>query len=175
MLLENINRVIQKRCSLAGPHSRSEPEKAESLGEGIPTLATGIFRKTSPMLLVRFENFGRWKNATHGDWLSIRDMETLWQVDLKDERLNAIRLQALAMKDNWPNHVYGLFREERLSLFAGDGHGNESIYLVWLDFEDEPEIWVYDSNGESRYKDLNEYLACYLSDDVSAAQRSWRA
>jgi hypothetical protein len=68
-----------------------------------------------------------------------------------------------------------LFKEERLSLFAISDLNSESIVLVWLDFEPEPEVWVYDANGESRYKNLEVYLDSYLADDVSAARRSWRA
>ena len=68
-----------------------------------------------------------------------------------------------------------LFRPERLSLFAGSEYSNERIYLLWLDFEDEPELWVYDANGESRYHDLAAYLQAYLAEDVSAASISWRA
>jgi hypothetical protein len=45
--------------------------------------------------------------------------------------------------------------------------------LLWLDDEDEPELWVYDSNGESRYKDLAEYLKAYINDDLSAASKRW--
>jgi hypothetical protein len=67
-----------------------------------------------------------------------------------------------------------LFKPERLSVFACSDLTNEKIYLLWLDFEDEPELWAYDSNGESRYKDLREYLEAYLADDISAMERRWR-
>ena len=80
----------------------------------------------------------------------------------------------MAAEENWPNEASALFRPERLSLFACSDLTNEKIYLLWLDFEDEPELWVYDANGESRYKDLAEYLTAYLADDVSAAGRAWR-
>lgn len=43
----------------------------------IPTLQTGIYRRISPMLRERYNNFGSWENATHGDWLSIDDMKEL--------------------------------------------------------------------------------------------------
>ena len=48
------------------------------------------------------------------------------------------------------------------------------VILLWLDSTVEPEVWVYDCNGESRYKDLNDYLNAYINDDVSACERSWR-
>ncbi len=38
----------------------------------------------------------------------------------------------------------------------------------------EPELWVYDCNGESRYKDLAAYLQAYIDDDVSASEVKWK-
>jgi hypothetical protein len=102
-------------------------------------------------------------------------MEMLWDDPVQDNLVRALKYQAEAARDNWPNHAYGLFRAERLSLFAASDLGNESIFLLWLDFEEEPEVWVYDSNGESRYANLDEYLLAYISDDLSASERSWRA
>lgn len=101
-------------------------------------------------------------------------METLWQDDIQDELLDQIKFQAECRKTDWENNAFGLFREDRLSLFAGSDIGNEAIFLLWLDGGDEPELWVYDANGESRYANLEVYLAAYLADDVSAANVSWR-
>jgi hypothetical protein len=78
------------------------------------------------------------------------------------------------LEEGWPNAAPVLFRPQRLSLFAASDLNYESIYLLWLEFEDEPELWVYDANGESRYKDLAEYLKAYLNDDLSAAGRHWK-
>lgn len=148
---------------------------ATPLGQGIPTLKPGEYRPFTPQLRERYEIFGRWERATHGHWLGLEDMEALWREGGDDELLGRIKEARLAGEENWPNEVSALFRKERLSLFAGnDLVSNESIYLLWLDFEDEPEVWVYDSNGESRYKDLEEYLKAYLSDDISASERRWR-
>ncbi|HIH9202559.1 TPA: hypothetical protein ACYUZM_005056, partial [Escherichia coli] len=107
--------------------------------------------------------------------LSIQDMENLWCDDIEDSTVDRIKYHAECLKEDWPNHAYSLFKDNRLSLFAGSDIGNESIFLLWLDFEDEPELWVYDSNGESRYKNFNEYLIAYLNDDLSASEHSWRA
>jgi hypothetical protein len=118
--------------------------------------------------------FGRWERATHGHWLGIDDMEALWKEHISNELLDGIRSMRIAGEQGWPNEISALFKPERLSLFAGSDITNEKIYLLWLDFEDEPELWVYDSNGESRYKDLAEYLDAYLTDDLSAAERRWK-
>lgn len=147
----------------------------ELFAQGVPTLMKDVYRRTSPMLQERYELFGRWANATHGDWLGIEDMKSLWNEKISDPILDAIRLQRISAEENWPNEASALFRKDRLSLFAGSDYGNEKIYLLWLDFEPEPELWVYDSNGESRYKNLNDYLTSFLTDDVSAAEQSWRA
>ena len=48
------------------------------------------------------------------------------------------------------------------------------ICLIWFDGTEEPELWVYDCNGESRYKDLVSYLQAYIDDDVSASAVKWK-
>ena len=144
-------------------------------GQGIPTLQPGFFRPGSPMLEERFKLFGRWTTASHGHWLSAADMETLWSDDEIDAFVHGVKQMQAASAEGWPNDASSLFRPERLSLFAGSEYSNERIYLLWLDFEDEPELWVYDANGESRYHDLATYLQAYLAEDVSAASISWRA
>lgn len=48
------------------------------------------------------------------------------------------------------------------------------ICLIWFDGIEEPELWVYDCNGESRYKDLASYLQAYIDDDVSACSVKWK-
>ena len=144
------------------------------LGPGIPTLRSREYRPFTPQLKERYELFGRWVTATHGHWLGLDDMEALWSTTIEDDFLAGIKSQRLAGEEGWPNEASALFKPERLSLFACSDVTNEKIYLLWLDFEDEPELWVYDSNGESRYKDLREYLNAYLADDISAAERLWR-
>lgn len=73
----------------------------------------------------------------------------------------------------------GVYREispmlaERYKMFGRWEKATHGHWL-WIDFEDEPEFWVCDSNGESRYMNIKEYLEAYLSDDVSAAERTWR-
>lgn len=142
---------------------------------GIPTLEPGVYRPCSPMLRERFARCGRWTLASHGHWLSATDMEALWSDDGADPFVEDVKQLQIASAAGWPNEASTLLRPERLSLFAGSEYNNEKIYLLWLDFEDEPELWVYDANGESRYRDLATYLQAYLAEDVSAASRSWRA
>lgn len=151
---------------------RTVQESAEEV-DNVPTLAKGIHRPVTPMLQARFAAFGRWKRATHGHWLSASDMASLWD-EPADPLLHAI-WEMHKVAEEWPNEASALFRPERLSLFAKSDVTNETIYLLWLDFEDEPELWVYDSNGEGRYRDLAAYLTAYLEDDLSAFERSWRA
>ena len=46
-----------------------QTSKVIDFHKGVPTLESGVYRKASPMLKVRYELFGKWLNATHGDWL----------------------------------------------------------------------------------------------------------
>lgn len=149
---------------------RFDPEPVDQ----VPTLAKGVYQPVSPMLRARFQAFGRWRLATHGHWLSASDMASLWD-EPADPLLREVREMREAAQENWPNEASALFRPERLSLFAGNDVSNDKIYLLWRDFEDEPELWVYDANGEGRYRDLATYLTAYLEDDLSAFERPWRA
>lgn len=132
--------------------------------ERVATLARGVYRPISPMLRARFQAFGRWRLATHGHWLAAADMEELWD-EPPDLLLREIREMREAAEGNWPNEASALFRPDRLSLFAGNDLSNDKIYLLWLDCQEEPELWVYDANGEGRYPDLAAYLTAYLGDD----------
>ncbi len=142
--------------------------------EKIPTLEKGIFRDVTPQLRDRFSTLDSWIASTHGDWLGIGEMERLWDDNISDERLNGIRHNVEASRDNWPDDAYALFRPARLSLFAGSAYTYERIYLVWLDTAEEPELWVYDVNGEARYRDLRAYLEGFLADDTSATEKPWK-
>lgn len=178
VLVQTLRSAVEKERRLRARHADGGSVRmtaAEPRSDRVPTLKSGVYRTMSPMLGQRFELFGRWETATHGDWLSLSDMERLWDGTIDDDRLSAIRSNRDAAEKGWPNEPSALFRPERLSLFAGHTDMTEKIYLVWLDFEPEPELWVNDSNGESRYRDLGQYLDAYLADDLSASQRSWRA
>ncbi|WP_204524159.1 hypothetical protein [Corticimicrobacter populi] len=166
--------AVNKRQSFGEDCCVAPADADQTFSGKIPSLMKGVYKDASPMLTARFARYGRWAHATHGHWLSVADMETLWQDDIQDELLDQIKFQAECLKTDWDNNVFGLFREDRLSLFAGSDIGNEAIFLLWLDGCDEPELWVYDANGESRYANLEVYLAAYLADDVSAANVSWR-
>lgn len=154
--------------------SNSQISKAIDFHKGVPTLENGIYRKPSPMLKVRYELLGRWLNATHGDWLDVEEMESLWCESVADERLAGIVRSVRASMDNWEDHAAGLFALNRISIFAASDNGYEMICLIWFDGTEEPELWVYDCNGESRYKDLVSYLQAYIDDDVSASAVKWK-
>lgn len=174
-------RLIEEAISRVRSFGAGSPEDLRSvvlpptpIPRGIPTLSPDVYREVTPMLAARYALLGRWQGATHGHWLSMADMEALWRPTIEEPLLEEVRDQRIVCEENWPNDVAALFRPERLSLFAGSDLGYERMYLVWFDFTDEPEVWAYDANGESRYRDLEAYLRAYLSDDVSAAGRPWR-
>lgn len=175
-LIEAAFAVTAKYRETADEAFRPKMWPPAPLSGGIPTLQPGVYQPVSPMLKERFELCSRWTAASHGDWLSVADMETLWSDDTAaDPLLEGTKQSQIAGAEGWPNEASALFRPERLSLFAGSDITYEKIYLLWIEFEDEPELWVYDANGESRYRDLSTYLQAYLAEDVSAASQSWRA
>jgi hypothetical protein len=185
MIKDLVKRAIAKNRALAKEASLKleiplEPEleriktlPATPLGTGIPTLQIGVYQPFTPQLEERYELFGRWEAATHGHWLGLSDMEALWKTPIEDVFLAKIQSSRLAAERGWPNDASALFKPERLSLFACDNIGPEKIYLLWLDDEYEPQFFVYDANGESRYKDLEAYLNAYLAGDISAAESRW--
>ena len=67
-----------------------QTSKVIDFHKGVPTLESGVYRKASPMLKVRYELFGKWLNATHGDWLDTEEMESFWSEGADDERLAGI-------------------------------------------------------------------------------------
>jgi hypothetical protein len=142
--------------------------------KGIPTLKKDYFRDFTPQLTERYEFAGRWEFATRGDWLSLEDMAALWDDSCQDEWIKEVSRSRTSSESHWMNDAASLFRPERLSLFAGTNEGYERIYLLWLDDIEEPEVWAYDSNGESRYADLSAYLTAYISDDISQSRRHWK-
>jgi len=175
MIDEKLRAAVATRLSLGGTASPAAVQRSNLLEQGIPTLETGFRRKASPMLRRRFELFGRWERATHATWLDLADMESLWLEAARDPLQAEFKRQADTLREEWPNHATGLFKDERISLFAVSDLNTESIVLMWLDFEPEPEVWAYDGNGESRYGNLEDYLDAYIANDVRAARRSWRA
>lgn len=145
---------------------------ADKQFEKVPTLEPEVYRKTSPMLKIRFQMLGYWKNATHGDWLSLTEMESLWGSN-DSSYIENIQKQLIAVSENWPNDACALFKKNRISVYAADENGFERIYIVWFDEVEEPELWVYDTNGMARYKNLLCYLKAYLDDDLSAYNDKW--
>ena len=79
--------------------------KAIDFHNGVPTLEKGVYRKASPMLKYRYELFGKWLNATHGDWLDTKEMESLLNTGVDDERLAGIIRNIKASMCNWENQI----------------------------------------------------------------------
>ncbi len=144
------------------------------VGTRVPTLARGVYRPSSPQIQARFVHLGRWEFATHGDWLGLDDMEHLWAPEAGDDWTTRINLSRIAAEENWGNDAAALFRADRLTLFACHPDGNERIYLLWLDWTEEPELWAYDSNGELRFVDLAEYLSACVKLETYRYSRPWR-
>ena len=163
-----INEVIQEFKVDEG-FNEEEIHPPNDFDNLIPTLKKGIFRSASPQLIERFKLLGKWEFATHGDWLGIDDMLNLWEDNLTPytESINAAI-------DHWVNDAASLFKKSRVSIFAASEDTNERVYLIWFDCIKEPEVWSYDSNGESRFKDLASYLQAYLNDDLSMINVSWK-
>jgi len=69
---------------------------ATPLGPGIPTLRIGEYRPFTPQLKERYELFGRWEMATHGHWLGLSDMESLWKTPIENDFLDEIQSHRLA-------------------------------------------------------------------------------
>lgn len=169
--MKTIKELLDEVIDLEG---KVQISQAIDFHKGVPTLEKGVYRNVSPMLKIRYGAFGKWINATHGDWLDTIEMESLWNEDEKDERLIGIVRDIKASKDYWEDHATGLFAPNRISIFAASDNGYEMICLIWFDGTEEPELWVYDCNGESRYKDLAAYLQAYIDDDVSASEVKWK-
>ena len=85
-----------------------QTSKVIDFHKGVPTLESGVYRKDSPMLKVRYELFGKWLNATHGDWLDTEEMESFWSEGADDERLAGIVRNVKASMGNWEDHATGL-------------------------------------------------------------------
>lgn len=154
--------------------TKLEPVEKEIDITSVPTIKSGVYQPVSPQLQTRFNYCGRWENATHAHWLSIKDMEQIANKSYsEDPLLIEIYSQWNGTRLNWPNDATVLFNSERISIFAASDYSFERIYLLWFDCKDEPEFWVYDSNGLSRYVDFNNYLLSFINDDTSASLLSW--
>ena len=131
----------------------------------IPTLRKGVYRNISPMLSVRYRQYSSILDATHGDWLSINEMENLWlpYKQINDERIRGIKRSLNSNIKEWDNNAGSIFQHDRLSLFAGSAYTYEQVYLLWLDDYIEPQIWVYDANGNSRFDTFDDYLIAFLT------------
>jgi hypothetical protein len=167
-----ISSLLLKVVEQVQEMTQSTPDaaSAEALDQ-IATLQVGVFRPLSAQLRGRFAQFGAWLEATHAEWLSLADITALWEP--RDATALARQKNLTVLSQNWPNDATALFRADRISVFALGQEGTERIYLLWFDSMDEPELWVYDTNGEAHYRDLQSYLEAYLTDDLSAYEENW--
>jgi hypothetical protein len=170
MIRDLIIKVIEVNDSLTS--KSSEKGAVTKVITKIPTLKQSYYRPISPMLKERYAFLSYWRNATHGDWLSTDEMELLW-LNNSTPYINQLKHQLKAFSENWINDASSLFKDYRISVFAIEENGNEHIYLIWFDDIEEPELWVYDSNGMARYKNIKDYLDAYLSDEMSAYSAGW--
>lgn len=167
--------LLRQLVVLCDASSATRPEYGDASDvETVPTLDPSVRRPVTPMLRERFRFCGGWRLATHGDWLGIAEMELVASGDLTEPRISEIIAYKDAAALDWPNDACGLFRADRVSLFAGSDLTYTRAYLLWFDGASEPEVWAYDSNGEARYADLDAYLRAALNDDLSAYDKRWR-
>lgn len=140
----------------------------------IPTLKPGVSRDLSPQLKARFSRLGAWHDSTHGDWLALSEIEKLVSGNLDSARMKGIKTNLDAAAQHWANDTASLVVPERISYFAASEFTSERVYLIWFDNYEEPEICVYDVNGESRYLDLKSYLSAYVEDDEDEVNQTWK-
>lgn len=173
MINELISAVSDWNKAIQGESSYQYPISSESNLIRIPTLLEGHYEAMSPMLYERYNSFANWLNAPHGDWLSLEQMKDLWQ-DWDNKTPNNTYATFLKINtEQWENDAIRLFRPGRISVFAASLHTYDRIYLLWFDGVEEPELWLYDSGGLARFKDLSTYLKAILTDDSSAYSSHW--
>jgi len=154
--LKEANSVRSERNKLEGlPKLNEHLWPPETILRGIPTLVSGIYKKPSEMLLVRFAYAGAWTEAIHGlSFLSVRQMEEAW-ADADIAEILKIRQEC---RDSSPPAVIPW---NRITLFGVYREQAEEIYLVWGDDGDEPMIVSYVSNFEERFDDLGDFVLAY--------------
>lgn len=137
----------------------------QEVGDVIPALEKGKCHRISPMLKERFSLLGKWEDATHGDWLDLGEMKNLWLNESDaDERTKQFQSQIKAFVEHWEEHILSKVQRKNVTVFALSEYTYESIFLIWKDAI-EPEVWVYDVNGESHFKNIELYLVDYLNQE----------
>jgi hypothetical protein len=129
--------------------------------EGIPTLATGVYKRTTPMLEARFRFAGTWNNAFPGmKWLSCADMKRAW-------KSRSVRKQINLRREHWPSAKVTNLPDERLSLFGLDANELMEVYLLWPKDggAKEPAILWYTSGEEKSFPNFLKYILHLLSLD----------
>ncbi|MEM7477843.1 MAG: hypothetical protein AAF483_22890 [Planctomycetota bacterium] len=135
-----------------------EPEKyTQSLDEpvrikNLPTLEQGTRRLISPMLKERFAFCGRWRRF--GEiWLSAEQMETVC-------RNRQFKRNFRIQKEEWENSAPAIIPPNRLTVYSVSSHDDgDYTYLVWPERQNgEPQLWRYQSQSETQFKNLQEFL-----------------
>lgn len=171
--MRDIDSILEEVANeLKNDSKMFQPESEQALN--IQTLKKGVYRNLSPQLKARFSRMGAWHDSTHGDWLSMSEIEKLVSGNLDTSRLKRIKTNFDAAAEHWANDVISLLLPERVSYFAASEFTYERVYLIWFDGYEEPEVCVYDVNGESRYVDLESYLLAYLKDDKESVIQTWK-
>ena len=68
--MKTIKELLDEVIDLEG---KVQISQAIDFHKGVPTLEKGVYRNVSPMLKIRYGAFGKWINATHGDWLDTKE------------------------------------------------------------------------------------------------------
>jgi hypothetical protein len=118
--------------------------------ESTPTFSRRLQRKHSPMLEARFE-FASEILRGLDTWVGPNDLA---------KRTFSKKIQSThnSLRKFWANSAPSLYPDDSLSLFGFTvGVPENIVYLVWTELE-EPEIWVYFSQTEEKFENLDAYL-----------------
>ncbi|MEE4564164.1 hypothetical protein [Paenibacillus polymyxa] len=113
----------------------------------MPTLALGKVRPLSPMLAMRYQYAG--------DWKDIHEHLLLPDEVLRIAGTQHFRSWISDMRNYWVESAPYRFGDDRLSLLsvASEKEGHFSM-LVWKEPGEEPEVWTYASQHEYRFSHL---------------------
>ena len=160
-------RMRERSPDLKEDRSRFKVGPPEAPVQSIPTFDSKVVRPLSPQLR---------------EWHAIVGtlVESSWKylspTDIKVAvKSSAIKKIVRTHREYWDDSAPMQFQNSQLSLFALIGHPDDGdlIYLVWREAETaEPELWEYFGQSETRYQDLEDYLAAqHLEIDVEVDGR----
>ncbi|MDO1517274.1 MULTISPECIES: hypothetical protein [unclassified Neisseria] len=117
----------------------------------MPTLAKGIEKILSPLLVERFQFAGNWMDIGE-QFLGIEELKKLIASKNFQKWLRS-------MRENWEGSAPNLYQDDQLSVFSiiDKNNGNYSL-LVWIENETEPEVWRYFGQSEQKFKNLTTYF-----------------